>query len=58
MPAGGVCLHRACGRSEAQHSVPAMHLQSLKVVGMKVVLSSWLIYAFHLKLLDMCLLVA
>lgn len=32
MPAGEVCLHEACGRTQAQRSVPAIHLQSLKLM--------------------------
>ena len=32
MPAGQVCVHEACHKTEVQHSVPAMHLQSMKLV--------------------------
>ena len=35
MPAGQLCLHEACHKTEVQHSVPARHLQSLKLVSMK-----------------------
>ena len=51
MPAGELCLHEACHKTEVPHSVPAMHLQTLKLVSVngvaqQVQYTSFLLGAF------------
>ena len=57
MPAGELCLHEACHKTEVQHSAPAIYLPSLKLMSMNGVAQQCHIHACYLKLFDLFLLI-